>query len=75
MKFKDHLCPECFEYPVGVLEQLFATAALRVEEETHSFEYAGGSEMHFDTQEPMKEGRNVTLTCAQKHEWKTEMYA
>ena len=78
MKFKHHLCPKCFEVPVSILTSIFSNCLLRDTKEGEKggpkFEYAGQSDVCWDTEEPVLEGVNVTLTCTNHHEWKSETY-
>lgn len=71
MRFKPSKCPECGEPPEGMREKLYGLALLTGSDEL-GFDYAGETEVDWDSQETVVEGGLVTLQCANAHAWHAE---
>jgi hypothetical protein len=53
---------------VGTSERVWATAEIEVESDG-TWSYAGGSEVHWDTQEPATRDGSTLFMCESGHEW------
>ena len=68
MKFKISNCPECGEPPKGIVEELQGLAFL-LEQDDGSFEYAGQTDMWWDSQESLEFDGKCELMCCNRHLW------
>ncbi len=65
------LCPTCREPAVGIAETMLCTAMIQ-QEDDGSFEYAGESKVHWDTQEAtLGADKRARVECDAGHEWET----
>lgn len=72
-KLKTPKCPECGEIAHQVEETLMTKASID-ENEDGTFDYAGDSEVDWDSQEPARDGSgNVTLFCECGTSWASGM--
>lgn len=71
MKFITSNCPKCGQPAVAILERLYAWASLY--EENGAFDYAGESDVDWDSQEPVETDKQVDLTCDNKDEWSSDV--
>lgn len=73
MRFAHRLCPKCKTLAKGTVELIQCVALLNFDEAGNA-EYAGESDMAWDTQETMTDrtGR-VKLTCDNGHDWFSEL--
>ena len=62
-------CPECSQEPKGTAETVAVTALLSFDEEGNA-RYAGGSEVHWDTQRTLTDASDrLLLVCPNGHEF------
>lgn len=77
MKFATMTCPECGEPAAGSLETIQGRAEFTEPDENGHVDYAGETEMFWDTQEMMiktTEGKEyVALLCHNGHDWQSEV--
>ncbi len=71
MKFTTDKCPKCERAPIAILERLYAWASLQGGD--GGFDYAGESDIDWDSQEPDETDKQVHLVCDRKHEWSTDV--
>jgi hypothetical protein len=65
MKLVTPSCPKCGSPAHGTVENILGTAVINIEDDG-TFEYAGDTDMHWDTQETItNEKGHITLTCGQ----------
>jgi hypothetical protein len=72
MRWEVEVCPECGEPAKILLEEVFVGARLYLSE-PGVYEYAGESEVYWDTQEPVKDEEGChRLECPNFHRWLTK---
>lgn len=65
------LCPTCGQPAMGIVESVLGVAQLDCAEGA-DFDYAGRTDMEWDTQKPvLDEDHQATLLCEQKHQWQS----
>lgn len=65
------VCPECGGDVVGIVEQVRGLAAL-YPPENGEYEYAGGTDVWWDSQQPAtNQSGEVRVVCENHHEWDT----
>lgn len=70
--FAISVCPECGAKPESILENVMAAAQLMMDD-SGNFDYAGESNVHWDTQQVQQNGnKQCQLQCANFHEWYTD---
>lgn len=71
-KFEIKKCPQCGHAPVSILESVLCDAFIN-EDYEGGFDYAGESEIAWDTQETQIDSElRCYLMCPQKHTWYTD---
>jgi len=76
MRFEKPRCPVCGEEPASILEMLLAHAWVSkadAHEGEPLWDYAGESDILWDTQEPLEREGKVRLYCSAGHDWETRM--
>ncbi len=73
MKLRTPKCPECGLPAKGTLENLLGIARLSDIEPDGACEYAGDTEIIWDTQRTLGEGDKMMLVCHEGHNWESEM--
>ena len=73
MKFKTPKCPDCGLPAEGTLENLLGIARLSDIGTDGTCEYAGDTDIIWDTQRTLGEGDKVMLVCHEGHNWESEM--
>lgn len=70
MKLGSPICPQCGCKASALLEQVMVLAQLQEPDDSGETEYAGESDVEWDTQYPARdEDGIVTLMCENKHQW------
>jgi hypothetical protein len=74
MTFDVPRCPTCGGRARALSERVSVNAALTYDRERHAYDYAGESEVFWDTQETEHDpdGR-VELWCSRGHAWKARI--
>ena len=69
MRFDPPLCPQCRQLAKGTLETIPGLALLLFDEDGNA-EYAGGTDVCWDGQQPIRDERGrVRLICPDGHQW------
>ena len=73
MKLTPDKCPVCGEDAAYMIEQVYGRAGL-LREDDGNFEYDGGTDMDWNTQEPVRDDdETVTLHCPHRHSWQAKL--
>lgn len=68
MKIQNPKCPTCGHVAKGILESLYCLAGIACAEDGTA-EYAGESEVFWDSQTPVDDPGGITLECVNDHRW------
>ena len=71
MKWEQQFCPACGEPARSRAETVASQASLLFHLDTEEYDFAGESEVLWDTQEPVVQEGRENLWCANGHEWWT----
>ena len=71
MRWEQQTCPTCGEPARARAETVASQVSLAFDADTEEYDFAGESEVIWDTQEPVVQAGRENLWCANGHEWWT----
>ena len=73
MKFDPCKCPECGEPATHILEEYVAKTGLLKPDEQGEIEFAGGTDIDYESGTLFEDDEGYVLFCCNHHHWHAEM--